>query len=478
MAAAAAAAAVAAAAVVADPSLVSPSHFEVIDALGGATRLIERSPTLDGSLPLRVVQGCVPFLDGNAWGLQVSLPHAWRARRSLTRWRVEPVAHRDLIAQWGLPRVDPSPDVVSALDARVRAAITTLTARGWLSRDSAWARTITGVVSACSSPSGAVVRVFTGLLVKPSKGCVLRVARAANRRSLAYDVAETYYADDDRFTPLVVDLIPTAGVSELRVEGEVATLSAHPRRRGVAHRELEAMPEIGRRHLDFYDAAYFEQKKRGEVTRKYRRSIAVDRESDVEGDGETVIVTASPGSFDIERSVYLASPDGISRGDAPVDTVSFANEIAFTARWDGARVTIEWDRSALDARASAIQSRWRALYPDVRGREGEGALLYLTRYFTPHPAGEPHFFTKPASFVVTPKGWSSMVEGVPGERYDVLRGVVRTDSFHAAPAVFALGAPCEIKVSAGRPLVRAMPTPRSMTLPMFTSRSLDEVLPP
>ncbi len=454
------------------------AHFEVLDALGGATRLAERSPTLDGSLPLRVVQGCVPFLDGNAWGLQVSLPHAWRARRSLTRWRVEPVAHRDLIAQWGLPSVDATPDAVSALDARVRAAITTLTARGWITRDSAWARTITGVVSACSSPAGAAVRVFTGLLVKPAKGCALRVARAANRRSLAYDVAETYYADHERFTPLVVDLIPSAGVSEIRIEGEVATLAVLPRKRGVARRELEAMPEIGRRHLDFYDAAYFEQKKRGEVTRKYRRTVSVDRENAVEADGETVVVTASPGSFDTERSAYLASAEGISKGEAPVDVVSFANEVTFTARWDGARVTLEWDRLALDARTAAIQSRWRALYPDVRGRDGEGALLYLTRYFTPHPAGEPHFFTKPASFVVTPSGWSSMVEGVPGDGYDVLRGVVRTDAFHAAPAVFALGAPCEIRVSAGRPLVRALPTPRSMTAPVFTTRPLDEVLPP
>lgn len=452
----------------------------MIDALDGAVKLVERSQTLDGSLPLRVVQGCVPFLEGNAYGLQVALRLAWTARRSLGRWRVAPVASHEMISQWGLPRSDEGTEGHAALDALTRARIASLVARGMLPRGGAWARSLDRAVSVCDAPAGTVLRVFTGLLVRPSEACVLRVARSANRRSLAYDVAETLYADASRFTPLVIDCVPARGVREIRIEGEVATLSVLPPRRGVTAKTLEERPEVGRRHLSFYDPAYFDEKRRGEVTRKYRRTVAVEAPpSDASaGDDGTVVVTAGPGSFGTERSAIMASPEGLRESASPIDTVSFANEVEFTARWDGARVLITWDRPALDARAAAIQSRWRALYPELRGRDGEGALLYFTRYFTPHPHGEPHCFTKPSSFVVTPAGWSSLVEGAPGEGYDVLRGVVRTDAFHAAPAVFAFGAPCEVRVPAGRCLVRVFPTPREMTAPRYASKPFEEAVSP
>ena len=49
------------------------SVFEVGDVLDGLFRLEKRSPTLRGSVPLRVAQACVPLLQGNAFGLQVVL---------------------------------------------------------------------------------------------------------------------------------------------------------------------------------------------------------------------------------------------------------------------------------------------------------------------------------------------------------------------------------------------------------------------
>ena len=453
-------------------------HFEAIDALDGAVTLVTRSATLDGSMPLRAVQGCAPLLEGNAYGLQISLRLAWRARRSLGRWRVEPVAHEDLITAWGLAKTDASPTAHAALDALTRARVTTLVARGWLPRDGVWARTLDRAVTVSATPEGPAVRVFTGLLVKPARGCVLRVARAANRRSLAYDIAETLYADSERFTPLVVDCLPSPDVRELRLEGEIATLSVLPVARGVTGHELEARPAIGRRHLSFYDAAYFDEKRRGEVTRKYRRAFTDDTAPSDEAPTATEVVRCANGSYVPERSSRVASPEGIREIASPIDTVTFANEIDFTARWDGARVLLTWDRPALDRRSAVIHTRWRALYPELRGREGEGALLYLSRYFTPHPHGEPHCFTKPGAFVVTPDGWSSLVEGCPAPGYDVLRGVVRTDAFHATPAVFAFGAPCEVRVPAGRPLLRVYPTPRDMTAPRYTLARFEEKVSP
>src|SRR5262249_51109484 len=46
---------------------------EVLDILGGLVRLTRRSPTLDGSVPLRVARACLPLLEGNAYGLQLVL---------------------------------------------------------------------------------------------------------------------------------------------------------------------------------------------------------------------------------------------------------------------------------------------------------------------------------------------------------------------------------------------------------------------
>jgi hypothetical protein len=89
--------------------------------------------------------------------------------------------------------------------------------------------------------------------------------------------------------------------------------------------------------------------------------------------------------------------------------------------------------------------------------------LYLTKYFTPHPPGEPHFFVKPWALTATPPGWSSLIEGVHGDGYDVLRGVISTDSFHATPAVFRIhreGA--RVNVAEDAPLLRVIPIPRSL----------------
>ena len=102
--------------------------------------------------------------------------------------------------------------------------------------------------------------------------------------------------------------------------------------------------------------------------------------------------------------------------------------------------------------------RWLGTDPDRH----PGALLYLTKYFTPHPPGEPNFFVKPASLLETSPGVSTLLDGVCGAGYDVLRGVVRTDGFHATPAVFQVAPGRSIAVARGTPLVEMFPIPRDL----------------
>ena len=96
--------------------------------------------------------------------------------------------------------------------------------------------------------------------------------------------------------------------------------------------------------------------------------------------------------------------------------------------------------------------------------------FYLTKYFTPHPNGEPHFFVKPWAFTSTPHGWSSVLEGTRGDGWDVMRGVVWTDRFHATPAVFSLQPGRRVRVPEGAPLLEVTAVPRRLLGEGFTMR--------
>jgi hypothetical protein len=146
-----------------------------------------------------------------------------------------------------------------------------------------------------------------------------------------------------------------------------------------------------------------------------------------------------------------------------VSSVVFRNAVAFRAIFDGHTVAIEKDERALGDGAAAIEHVFAELYGDDFVAKNRGAIWYLTKYFTPHPPGEPHFFVKPWAFTVTPPGWSTLIEGVTGPGYDVLRGVVATDAFHATPAVFVLHDTGRwVRVARGAPLCAAIPFPRAL----------------
>ena len=69
---------------------------------------------------------------------------------------------------------------------------------------------------------------------------------------------------------------------------------------------------------------------------------------------------------------------------------------------------------------------------------------------------------KPWAFTETPRGWSSVLDGIRGEGYDVMRGVVWTDRFHATPAVFDVVPMRVVKVPLGAPLLEVFAIPRNI----------------
>ena len=336
----------------------------------------------------------------------------------------------------------------------------------------------TGLVTA-----GRTISLFTGLFVRPRPGVRLRQSSTANRRAWSYTIDEAILDDTGAPCPIILDVTPAPGVTSLVLEGELATLAALPAHAAFDRVELgggggDRADHVAAAHARFYDAGYFATKQRGDVARKYRDEIARGRATAQAGDGPTealvvgigeagtpapLVAPAAPLRFHRPAGPCKAPPG------TPPDRLVLTNAVALTATFDGAHVVVETDAAELAAYARGVRASWEPWLLREGGAH-EGALLYLTKYVTPHPPGEPHFFVKPCALVRTAAGVSTVIDGVCGDGYDILRGVVRTDAFHAAPAVFQLWRPGErITVPRGAPLAHLFPSPRALIDATFTA---------
>jgi hypothetical protein len=401
--------------------------FEIMDVLG-LTRLDKRRSDLDGSVPLRAVQGCGPLLEGNAAGFQVTLRQTIMLDRDLHGWHAHVAApfSEALAASQGaaLPRL---------LTQRL------ISPHGRLATDfpDRFVRT---------AADGCGLDLWTGLLVRPVKGTALRVSGTANRRNRLIEVDEHFIPDDGEFHPLLLRLTPRrGGPDRLAIEGEIATIIPVEPNARITDVTLRDAPEVGASHADFYNDAYFDAKARG-VTRKYRR-LRLPESSDATTPS-TRIVNIGPSGHRIGGEVRR---------------VDFTNLIAFDACFDGINVTVTPHQPSLQAATSLIERAFAdALGLDILS-EHRDAVRYFTTYFTTHPPGEPHFFVKPWALMETPPGWSCLIEGAHGDGYDIMRAVIATDVFHAIPAVFELfGTGAGISVAVGAPLFQAIPIPRRL----------------
>jgi hypothetical protein len=415
--------------------------FEVVDALGLA-QLVKRSGDLGGSVPLRVAQGCAPLFEGNAFGFQISLRQPITLRRSSLGVDVE------IAAPYG-----------QALAAGHRAVLPRLVAQGLIRPDGLLPTAFANdFVKVEADGTGYVrVRLWTGLLVRADKGVWLRVSATANRRNRFIDVEEQFIADS-ALVPLVLDMkLRPDAPDRVRLEGEVGTVAPVAPGACIDDVPLADAPEIGAAHAAFYDAAYFEAKAGG-PTRKYRKMKPPPEALESDTPARCRVINVGPAAHAITGSI---------------PRIVFANLVPFEARFDGYTLAVEPDQRALRAGAREVERTFaEALGPTFLGKNRH-AMWYFTKYFTHHPPGEPHFFVKPWAFVQTPPGWACLLEGVHGDGFDVLRGVIATDMFHATPAVFQVyrtGEP--IRVGFGDPLLHVMPIPRRLLQAGFRQATL------
>lgn len=404
--------------------------FEVLDALGLA-ELVKRTGDLGGSVPLRAARGCAPLIEGNAFGFQITLRQPIILRRGRDRVAVE------IAEPYG-----------EALAAAHRAVVPRLITQGVLRADEPLSTAFSDSfvkVDGADTPN-AQIHLWTGLCVRADAGVWLRVSASANRRNRHIDV-DTDFIADGVFVPLILKIrLSSDAPDRICLAGEIGTVA--PVAPGVRIDEvpLAAAPEIGLAHAAFYDAAYHEAKKL-KPTLKYRK-MDLPPESVSDAVPRCRLVPVGPAAHAVCGAI---------------GQIVVANLVPFEAQFDGYAVTVTPDQGMLRSGAREVERTFaEALGPAFLG-ENRHAIWYFTKYFTPHPAGEPHFFIKPWILVQTPPGWSCLLEGVHGDGFDVLRGVVATDVFHAVPAVFQVFRSGEtVCIPAGAPLLKVIPIPRRL----------------
>ena len=375
------------------------------DRGAGRFRLVRRSPTLSGNVPLRAAQSCPPFLSGNVCGWQLVPARPLRLRRTLLSVEADPPPLRARLA----------------------------------------------------GPETAVLTWDTGLSLRPAEGVVLVLERAYNRRDRRVLAHESVVSGD---VLLTVTVAIRRADGEVTLGGELASLLAFapaPEVAVLALADVARLPPaeaaaargIAAAHLSFFDQEYFGEK-RAAPTRKYRDLLrragpgAGEAADDLAG---SVVVLHGGGAV----PAVQRSPEGLLRLELPV-------EVGARLRYHGHRVEVRLDEGALGRRAADIEARFRAALGDGAGPE-LGALRYFTTYVTPHSPGDAHLFCKPATLLRTPPGWVAVLDGVAAPGWEVLRGVTDASWFPALPAVIEVHA-AEVHLAAGAPLLRVRPLPR------------------
>ena len=410
-----------------------PPTLHCVDALNGFVEIYKRSETLDGALMLHAAQGCVPVRKGNAAGFQLRLS-------SPAQLHSGPDGPQ-------LRFTDETVDVLTrsyddTLDAAVGA--------GLLDRDGYWHRELRrGAVVRTATG----IRIWTGLLVRPASDQWVLATGAFNQR-VPLDIGDRIIVGGRGFVPVLLDMgIPDTHQPHVTwLSGELACLM--PVRPGVTvtKSSIEADPAPARAYRDFYRARAPQR-----VTGQYRRLVTGEgREAPAFARARLAVV--GPDIHEIgEFDDFVDARGPIDPPAEPLQYARIRNLAEFTATFDGRAI----QDVAVDVTQAAEEARrqWAAAV----GSDALDRFEPLADYFNYPPVAqhEPMFNILTWTFMTTPPGWSSLVDGDHADTTDGLRGVLSTDVFHHLTVVRRANVIGPITLAAGRPLIRALPIPRS-----------------
>jgi hypothetical protein len=424
------------------------SAFDAIDVLGDYWLLDRRSPTLEGSVPVKAVQFCPPFIQGNTAGF-----HLWPGESTLLRK-----------GRNGLT-VGLTETAQAQLTTDYAARIARLADDGLLERGGYWHRKLS---AGAYWGEGRELHLWTGYLVRPRPGVWLLVTGAFNRRS-PVAVREHVLADPKAFVPLVVTLdVTSVGGKDTWLEKEVA--SVLPLRPDVTFTSCAAgeEPEIDRayiRHL----AARATTFKPGTYNAIYRKLTKGEPSAPADGPAACrLVVTGGPDVHEFRTFKRFATPKGWSKTHPAGDRLQYLdvrNIFDIEGAWDGH--ALRELKSQTPRAVRRLFDVWSGLYGDEFPELPFLLESYICRYafFTHGPRiGEPYMSVVPWVLVRTPPGWSSVVDGPHRDGIDAMRGVISTDQFHFLPDVWHFLRPLRFKIPRGVPLTRVLPAPRDLLL--------------
>jgi len=413
--------------------------LDALQALAGVSRLVRRSATLDGALPLRAAQHCLPLVSGSSAGFQIELATPMTVRR-----RASGVVEVCVDASFSTSTRD---RVAAALDAAVDAGV--------LRRDGYWNRIFRR--DACPVRGDRLV-LWTGWFVRPAPGLGLVVSGAYNRRS-GVMVGEHVVVGSERFVPLVLQIdLSTIGDRPVTIERELGCVTPVSLSARCTVERLEAAPEVGARAVAFYDASYFREKAK-KPTSRYRK-VQASLEASGPPEADCRFVYAGPRVLAVTSRWRRAGPDGWSWW-APsererLDQVVVRSMCAIATEWDGH--TLGRPSTKMPRARNELADGWRKAF----GAPGDSAHDFFSRYclrFGPH---EPYLLVQPWLFVATPPGWSVIVDGFHGRGYEGLRGVIATDALGTVSMVYRVFRSGRLRIAADTELLRVLPVPRAV----------------
>lgn len=292
---------------------------EIVDALDGLCLLAKRSSTLDGSAPVKAVQFCTPFVQGNSAGI-----HLLFADSVLVRWTGSRLA---LGFAGQMEPKTAGPDYESRVAGLVE--------RGLLIKNGYWHRKL---AKRAHWGQAGTLHLWTGFLIRPSRDRWLLITGAFNRRC-SIDVREHVIPDTGAFVPLVVTLeLASVRKRDTWLEKEVACIvPLHPDVRFETSALADA-PEFGRRYIDHFDQRW-DTSGPGHYVGAYRK-MTVNESSEAPGGMAAcrLVIAGGPSIHRVRTFDRFSTASGWSKDFPGKDRLQFVdvrNIFHVEGRWDG-----------------------------------------------------------------------------------------------------------------------------------------------
>jgi hypothetical protein len=430
---------------------MSKPAFELYDALGEFFLIQKRSATLDGSIPLRAAQHCIPYTEGNAAGLQL-IPPFFELKIKKNR--------KFEISTSNPPESEPYEQTLHWLRDN---AILSDDWFGILQNGPIWDR-------------GDQAYIWTGHMIRPAENTWILSGGAYNRRAQVKTI-DLIYADSKNFQPLFCALdLSEMKPGSYQIAAELGCLLGIQPGVEVKVAPLEESTAEIKAVCDFFDDQYYQQKKTKVATGKYRalksqKNKLVQTFSKREKP-KVLLVDMFKSPYKLETFKNFVTSRGIETDRKLSDTFKFIvlkSSFAVKLLWDGTYWMVK-------VKAHPLTEKLIQFWNKIGGEPGERFANTIAEFIWLPAATESFFNVAPWVLLKTPPGWSSVYDGVHFENAEGLRGVVRTDQLYQVSGVYRLINGPALSIKKGSPLMRILSIPRNLLNPEYQMMAREDLM--